>query len=84
VRQKHLSTEDARPIGTRQVGFASAEGIVYHQTSLYQRTQLLAGMKLYGPALVLQYDTTTVIPPSWWGWVDEVGNLVLQQKESED
>jgi N-methylhydantoinase A len=66
------------------VGFASDasdEGIVYQQTLIYQRAQLLAGMRLAGPALVLQYDTTTVIPPEWWGWIDEVGNLVLEQKE---
>jgi N-methylhydantoinase A len=83
VRQKHLYTEDARPVGTRQVGFASDEGVVYHQTSIYQRAELLAGMRLSGPALVLQYDTTTVIPSRWWGWIDEVGNLVLEQKEEE-
>ena len=83
VRHKRLSTEDACPVGTRQVGFASDEGIVYHQTLIYQRAQLLAGMRLAGPALVLQYDTTTVIPPRWWGWIDEVGNLVLEQKEEE-
>jgi N-methylhydantoinase A len=84
VRQEHLSTEDACPVGTRQVGFASDEGIVYHQTLIYQRAQLLAGMRLAGPALVLQYDTTTVIPPEWWGWIDEVGNLMLEQKEEVD
>ena len=84
VRQKYVSTEDAHQVNTRQVGFASAEGIVYHQTAIYQRTQLLAGMQLYGPALVLQYDTTTVIPSSWWGRVDEVGNLILEQKQEED
>jgi hypothetical protein len=30
---------------------------------------------------VLQYDTTIVIPPAWQGWIDAVGNLVLEQKE---
>jgi N-methylhydantoinase A len=81
VRQKYHYTEDAHPVGTHQVGFASDEGIVYHQTPIYQRAQLLAGMRLAGPALVLQYDTTTVIPSRWWGWVDEAGNLVLEQQE---
>jgi N-methylhydantoinase A len=82
ARQKHPYTEDAHPVGTRQVGFASDEGIVYHQTPIYQRAQLLAGMRLAGPALVLQYDTTTVIPSCWSGWIDEVGNLVLEQEQS--
>ncbi len=84
ARQEQLSTEEARPVGIHQVGFGSDGGrIAYHQTPVYQRAQLLAGMRLAGPALVLQYDTTTVIPPGWWGWIDEVGNLVLEQKEEE-
>jgi len=83
VRQEQLSTEEARPVGTHQMGFASEGGIVYHQTSIYQRAQVLAGMSLSGPALVLQYDTTTVIPPAWQGWIDAVGNLVLEQKEEQ-
>jgi N-methylhydantoinase A len=65
------------------VGFANNEGIVYHQASIYQRAQLLAGMRLSGPALVLQYDTTTVIPLGWTGHIDEVGNLVLEYEEEE-
>jgi N-methylhydantoinase A len=83
ARQQHFSPEEVHPVSTHQVGFTSDEGVAYHQTSLYQRVQLLAGMRLSGPTLVLQYDTTTVIPPSWWGWIDEVGNLVLEQKEQE-
>jgi len=84
ARQEQLSTEEARAVSIHQVGFGSDGGrIAYHQTSVYQRAQLLAGTRLSGPALVLQYDTTTVIPPGWWGWIDEVGNLVLEQKEEE-
>jgi N-methylhydantoinase A len=81
--QECLSTQEACPVSTHQVGFANNEGIVYHQTSIYQRSQLLAGMRLAGPALVVQYDTTIVIPPGWWGRIDEVGNLVLEYKEKE-
>ncbi|HEY4035828.1 MAG TPA: hydantoinase/oxoprolinase family protein [Ktedonobacteraceae bacterium] len=79
AQQEQLSTEEAHPVSRRQVGFASDEGIAYHQTSIYQRIHLLVGMRLSGPALVLQYDTTTVIPPGWRGWIDKVGNLVLEQ-----
>ena len=83
ARQECLSTQEACPVSSHQVGFANNEAIVYHQTSIYQRAQLLAGMRLSGPALVLQYDTTTVIPPEWRGRIDEIGNLVLAYKEEE-
>ena len=30
-----------------------------------------------GPAVVLQMDATTVIPPGWEAKVDDYGNLVI-------
>ncbi|MCH8007657.1 MAG: hydantoinase/oxoprolinase family protein [Chloroflexi bacterium] len=50
------------------------------QTWMYERGRLRAGDRLRGPALVLQLDSTTVIPPGWRGRVDRVGNLVLEQE----
>ena len=44
---------------------------------LYQRELLATGNHLSGPALVVQLDTTTVIPPGWQGEVDPYGNLLL-------
>jgi len=41
---------------------------------------LLAGNVLRGPALVLQVDATTVVPPGWRGVVDAWGNLVLERE----
>ena len=49
-------------------------------TWMYERGRLRAGDRLRGPALVLQLDSTTVIPPGWRGRVDRVGNLVLEQE----
>ena len=47
------------------------------ETPLYQRELLVTGNHLSGPALVVQLDTTTVIPPGWQGEVDPYGNLLL-------
>jgi N-methylhydantoinase A len=46
-------------------------------TPLYQRDLLAAGDRITGPALVVQLDTTTVVPPGWQGDVDSYGNLLL-------
>jgi N-methylhydantoinase A/oxoprolinase/acetone carboxylase beta subunit len=35
------------------------------------------GVAFDGPAVITQYDTTTVLPPGWRALVDETGNLVL-------
>ena len=43
----------------------------------YLRERLLCGNRVPGPALVLQMDSTTVIPPGWVAEVDRWGNLVV-------
>jgi N-methylhydantoinase A len=48
-----------------------------YATNLYERDKLLPGHTFSGPAIVFQYDTTSVIPPEWKTAVDPYGNLVL-------
>jgi N-methylhydantoinase A len=50
-------------------------------TKLYDRAKLQAGHRFAGPAIVFQYDTTTVIPPEWETAVDAFGNLLLTHTE---
>ncbi len=45
--------------------------------ALYDRARLRPGHRFAGPAVVFQYDTTTVIPPLWETAVDASGNLVV-------
>ena len=33
-----------------------------------------------GPALVLQFDATTAVPPGWRGVVDRSGTLLLERE----
>jgi N-methylhydantoinase A len=35
----------------------------------------------FGPALVLDYGATIVVPPNWLAKMDNIGNLVLRRKE---
>jgi len=49
-------------------------------TPLYQRELLQTGNLISGPAIVLQMDTTIVVPPGWGGSVDPYGNLLLELK----
>lgn len=46
-------------------------------TRLYLRERLRCGNQVEGPSLVLQMDSTTVIPPGWVAVVDPYRNLVL-------
>ena len=59
--------------GTRSVSFNGS----VTDAVLYERDRLDIGATIAGPALVEQFDATTVIPPRWNGHVDGYGNLIL-------
>lgn len=65
-------------VGSRQAYFpgSSAEPTA---VPVFDRALLLAGHRLTGPALVDQYDSTTIICPGQVATVDRVGNLVVEE-----
>ncbi len=64
---------EAAPVGHKWGYFAGRP--VW--TPLYQREHLPPGVQMVGPAVIFQYDTTTVIPPDWTVGVDDWSNLLL-------
>jgi N-methylhydantoinase A/oxoprolinase/acetone carboxylase beta subunit len=48
------------------------------RTRFYDRAALKAGNRLEGPAIVNQYDSTTVIPPGLTARIDRFGNIVIE------
>lgn len=51
-----------------------------HSASLYERSLLEPGNEISGPALLLSYESTTFIPPSFKVLVDGFLNLIIQKK----
>jgi N-methylhydantoinase A len=47
------------------------------EATLYERDRLDIGASIAGPAIVEQFDATTVIPSGWNGQVDGYRNLIL-------
>jgi N-methylhydantoinase A len=43
---------------------------------VYRRADLLPGQRLAGPAIITQYDTTTVVPEGFQLRVDDRLNLI--------
>lgn len=62
--------------GRRQVWYPETGD--FTETTLYARDLLAPGMRLSGPAIVEQMDTTTLIPPGVSARVDELENLILE------
>ncbi len=55
----------------------------FEKTLFLDRDKMSADQEFDGPAIVVQYDTTTVIPPAWQAAIDDYGNLLLKQKISD-
>lgn len=76
---------DAAMITERDVTFEVKGEAVVRKTAFYDRSLLRSGDVFTGPAVIEQYDTTTVVPPGLIIEVDEVGNLIIDctAKEAE-
>jgi len=47
----------------------------YVETPVYRRARMAPGTQITGPAIVEQLDSTTVIFPGQWSYVDDHGNI---------
>ena len=77
VSKPSLRSQRPRSLGSnkpelRRIHSAGA----WRDTPVYKRSNLPAS-KLRGPALILDYGSTTLIPPGWSFSVDKVGSLKL-------
>ncbi len=74
-----LSNAVAQPVRTRRAIFTSQEQPVSYEFPVYERESLQPGVTLSGPAIITQYDTTTIVPPDWQVCVDAFENLIIEQ-----
>jgi len=77
-QQEIVQHTTAKPTTRRGVIFATSAGVVAHQVAVYERSALQPGSVLTGPALIIQYDTTTLVPPQWHMRVDAFSNLIIE------
>jgi len=83
VLERHEENKGATatPTETRSAVFAGPDGATSHDTAVYEREKLMPGVTIKGPAIVTQYDTTTVLPPEWRAQIDAIGNLIAERVE---
>jgi len=63
--------------GNRTLHMSGASAV---EAAVYERDRLGVGAVISGPAIVEQFDATTVIPPGWSGRVDSYRNLMLRKE----
>ncbi|GMU39968.1 MAG: 5-oxoprolinase [Chloroflexota bacterium] len=66
----------AGPVTTLDVEFEAGR----LATSVYARASLAPGDRIEGPAIVTQFDATTLVEPGWRATVDARGNLVMERR----
>ncbi len=64
--------------GGRDIWYGGAR----HRARLYDRSMLLSGHVIAGPAVIEQFDTTTVVAPGFTAATDDYGVLALARKTS--
>ncbi|NPA13407.1 MAG: hydantoinase/oxoprolinase family protein [Aquificae bacterium] len=58
-------------VGRKKLIFDGKE----YETTFYLRDKLKAGNRIKGSAVILEYSSTTVIPPFAEGYIDQYGNI---------
>jgi N-methylhydantoinase A len=66
------------PKARRPVYYSEADG--YVDCPIYDRYALPAGAAVAGPAVVEEFDSTTVVHPGYGLRVDELGNLIVERE----
>ena len=65
--------------------FLGERDVVFNQevlkTQIIDRDKLLSGNRIAGPAIVIEYSSTIVVPPFASASVDEFGNVILEVME---
>jgi N-methylhydantoinase A len=72
------SSHDSEPKTRRKVYF---EGAKWQEIPVFERDHLPHGSKLWGPCIVEEQISTTLIPEGCLGFIDEYGNILIENKE---
>ncbi len=79
VGQESASLEDCKLHDTRF--YHKGE---WHDAVIYDRGPLHTGLKIPGPAIISEMDSTTIILPAYEATVDVIGNLLINPVEQRE
>jgi N-methylhydantoinase A len=76
LRRVPQAKGEPAPKGVREIWYGGKR----HVARLYERTDLAAGHRVEGPAIIEQFDTTTVVGPGFVALTDKHGVLNLTRR----
>ncbi|MBM3549670.1 MAG: hydantoinase/oxoprolinase family protein [Alphaproteobacteria bacterium] len=71
-------TSAAKPIGCRRVYEPALGGLV--EMAVYRRPDLEPGATLDGPAVIVEDETTTIVPASFAAAINQRGDIVMESR----
>ncbi|HET7322735.1 MAG TPA: hydantoinase/oxoprolinase family protein [Halococcus sp.] len=79
IEEESLTDADptAAEITTEEVYFNGKQ----HETRIYDRTELLSGNEITGPAIVVEDDSTIVVQPNHTATIDRYANIEINRGE---
>ncbi|MBC7478640.1 MAG: hydantoinase/oxoprolinase family protein, partial [Pseudorhodobacter sp.] len=77
----YTGAAEAVEIGRGRCVFRVGDVLQTCDTPYLDRTTLPVGQELRGPAILLQTDTTTVVPPGWTYGADRFGNVRMTRDD---
>jgi N-methylhydantoinase A len=75
---KPLAPKNPQPKGRRKVYF---EQVKWQEIPVFERDDLPVGSKIMGPCIVEEQISTTLVPESFAGAIDEYRNIILESVE---
>lgn len=74
--------DKAEPVGSGTCMFRVDDTLQSFDTPYFDRTSLPVDQEMAGPAILLQTDSTTVVPPGWHFAVDRFANILMTREEA--
>jgi len=71
------ATGQAKPSGTRQVGFDGPGGCVMKESAIWRREELPPGTEITGPAILEEYASTIVLGEGDVATVGDLGEIIV-------
>ena len=78
----YTGAAEARQIGAGACVFRVNDVLGSYETPYYDRTSLPVDQVFHGPAILLQTDSTTVVPPGWTYHADRFGNVRMTRDQA--
>lgn len=78
----YLWADEARQVASGQCVFRVDDVLRSYETPYFDRMTLPVDSPMHGPAILLQTDSTTVVPPGWTYHADRFGNVRMTRDQA--